>query len=234
LGENVYEINLDEVETSQGSDAHRWRSAALVIDDSESGSAAPPLPLRAARSHRSICARRELSIISATPAALTRVVFSQLKTIQPAGALRDARLLTIVDHPRLTFSDHLARLRGRFLRTLDELFASRPEEGALARAMVAVVTAAFVERRPAWWITRKRASYHVMVLAGLHVGALAAFFLWIARKLRLSLFPRVCLTLLALTAYAGIVEDRPPILSRRPDGRCVFYPRNLFTAAWIC
>jgi competence protein ComEC len=51
-----------------------------------------------------------------------------------------------------------------------------------------------------------------MVLAGLHVGALAAFFLWAARKLHFGLFPRVLLTIFALAAYAGIVEDRPPIL----------------------
>jgi len=45
-----------------------------------------------------------------------------------------------------------------------------------------------------------------------HVGALAAFFLWAGRRLRLALFPRILLTLLALASYACIVEDRPPIL----------------------
>ena len=54
--------------------------------------------------------------------------------------------------------------------------------------------------------------YHVLVLAGLHVGALTAFFIWAGRRLRLALFSRTLLTLIALAAYVGIVEDRPPIL----------------------
>jgi competence protein ComEC len=59
---------------------------------------------------------------------------------------------------------------------------------------------------------QKTGVYHVLVLAGLHVGALAAFFLWAGRRLRLALFPRILLTLFALASYACIVEDRPPIL----------------------
>ncbi|MGH9681378.1 MAG: DNA internalization-related competence protein ComEC/Rec2, partial [Candidatus Acidiferrales bacterium] len=51
-----------------------------------------------------------------------------------------------------------------------------------------------------------------LVLAGLHVGALAAFFIWAGRRMRLSLFSRTILTMAALAAYVGIVEDRPPIL----------------------
>jgi competence protein ComEC len=54
--------------------------------------------------------------------------------------------------------------------------------------------------------------YHVLVLAGLHVGALTAFFIWAGRRLRLGLVSRTLLTLLVLAAYVGIVEDRPPIL----------------------
>ena len=59
---------------------------------------------------------------------------------------------------------------------------------------------------------QKTGVYHVLVLAGLHVGALAAFFLWAGRRLHFALFSRIHLTLLALAAYVNIVEDRPPIL----------------------
>ncbi|MFY9531550.1 MAG: ComEC/Rec2 family competence protein [Candidatus Acidiferrales bacterium] len=52
----------------------------------------------------------------------------------------------------------------------------------------------------------------MLVVAGLHVGALAVFIFWLGRKLRLPLLVRTLLTLAALAAYAGIVEDRPPIL----------------------
>jgi competence protein ComEC len=110
----------------------------------------------------------------------------------------------------LTLTDRFARVRGRFLSSLNDLFASRPDEGALARAML-LGDRSFVERDRVVDF-QKTGVYHVLVLAGLHVGALAAFFLWAGRRLRLRLLPRILLTLLALTAYACIVEDRPPII----------------------
>jgi competence protein ComEC len=130
--------------------------------------------------------------------------------IQLQGALRDARLLTVVDHPPLSISDRLARVRGRLLDSLNELFADHPEEGALARAML-LGDHSFVDRDRAVDF-QKTGVYHVLVVAGLHVGALAAFLLWAGRRLRLALFPRIFLTLAALAAYACIVEDRPPVL----------------------
>jgi competence protein ComEC len=130
--------------------------------------------------------------------------------IQLQGTLRNEQLLAIVGHPRLTISDRLARARGRLLNSLNELYASRPDEGALARAML-LGDRGFVDRDVATNF-QKTGVYHVLVLAGLHVGALAAFFIWAGRRLRLGLFSRTFLTLIALAAYAGIVEDRPPIL----------------------
>src|SRR6202171_5757608 len=53
---------------------------------------------------------------------------------------------------------------------------------------------------------------HFLVLAGLHVGALPAFFIWAGRRLHLGLLSRTLLTLVVLAAYVGIVEDRPPVL----------------------
>jgi len=132
------------------------------------------------------------------------------QNIQLQGSLRNTQLLTIIDHPRLTVSDRFARLRGRFLSSLNQLFASHPEEGGLARAML-LGDRSFVDRDRVIDY-QKTGVYHVMVLAGLHVGALAAFFLWAGRRLRLGILARILLTLLALTAYASIVEDRPPIL----------------------
>jgi competence protein ComEC len=131
------------------------------------------------------------------------------QNIQLQGTLRNAELLTISGHPRLTLSDWFARARGRLLDTLDNLFASRPDEAALARAML-LGDRSFVDHDRVLDF-QKTGVYHVLVLAGLHVGALAAFFLWAGRRVRLELFQTVFLTLLALFAYAAIVEDRPPI-----------------------
>jgi competence protein ComEC len=132
------------------------------------------------------------------------------QNIQLQGTLRNAELLTITNHPRLMLSDRLARARGRLLRTLDDLFASRPDDAALARAML-LGDRSFVDHDRVVDF-QKTGVYHVLVLAGLHIGALAAFFLWVGRRLRLGLLHRIFLTLLALVAYAAIVEDRPPIV----------------------
>ena len=59
---------------------------------------------------------------------------------------------------------------------------------------------------------QKTAVYHVLVVAGLHVGALAVFFFWLGRKFRFSVGAASLVTLLALAAYVGMVQDRPPIL----------------------
>jgi competence protein ComEC len=54
--------------------------------------------------------------------------------------------------------------------------------------------------------------YHLLVLAGLLVGALTAFLIWAGRRLHLGLISKTLLALFVLAAYVGIVEDRPPIL----------------------
>ncbi len=132
------------------------------------------------------------------------------QNIQLQASLRNGQLLTLLPSPRLGIFNRFARLRGRFLDSLNELFASRPDEAALARALL-LGDRSFVERDRVV-AYQETGVYHVMVLAGLHVGALAAFFLWAGRRLRLRLMPRIFLTLLALAAYASIVEDRPPIV----------------------
>ena len=75
-----------------------------------------------------ILAIPEASIIGATLRA---------RIFELQGTLRNDQLLTIVDHPiGLTISDRLARARGQLLNSIDDLFASQPDEAALARAML--------------------------------------------------------------------------------------------------
>ena len=126
------------------------------------------------------------------------------------GTLRNNQLLTVLEHPRLTLSERLARTRGRLFRSLNDIFISRPDEAALARAML-LGDRSFVEHDRVVEF-QQTGVYHVMVLAGLHVGALTAFFIWAGRRLHLPLLSRTLLTLFVLAAYVGIVEDRPPIL----------------------
>jgi competence protein ComEC len=202
-----YEINLEEVESSAGVTPVAG-GLHLTYYGAESASGAPP-PARAGDRVEALVRARPVENYG-DPGSFDFRGYLARQNIQLQGALRNGQLLTIVGHPRLTLPDRFARVRGQFLSLLSDLFASRPEEGALARAML-LGDRSFVERDRVVDF-QKTGVYHVLVLAGLHVGALAAFFLWAGRRLRLGLFPRILLTLLALAAYACIVEDRPPIL----------------------
>src|SRR6266404_3187680 len=69
----------------------------------------------------------------------------------------------------------------------------------------------FVEREEAVDF-QKTGVFHVLVVAGLHVGALAFFLYWIGRKLRLSRSATMVFTLTLLFAYVAVIEQRPPVL----------------------
>ncbi len=202
-----YEIDLDEVESSAGITPVAG-GLRLTYYNAEPASAAPPAARAGDRVEAFVRARPIYNF--GDPGSFDFRGYLARQNIQLQGSLRNGQLLSVMGHPRLTLFHEFARLRGRFLNSLNDLFASRPDEGALARAML-LGDRSFVERDHVVDF-QKTGVYHVLVLAGLHVGALAAFFLWAGRRLRLALFPRILLTLLALASYACIVEDRPPIL----------------------
>jgi competence protein ComEC len=144
------------------------------------------------------------------PGAFDLQGFLARQKIELVGSLRAGELLRVVDRPKPTFFQSLARARGNLLERLDTLFPGQPERVAVLRAMLlgdrtsveSDVMTAF----------QKTSAYHVLVVAGLHVGALAVFFFWLGRRLRLSMVAVSLLTLVALAAYVGIVQNRPPIL----------------------
>src|SRR5579863_9761287 len=192
-----FEIDLAEVETSAGITPVAG-GLRLTYYTAESAGGQPP-PARAGDRVEAFVRARPINNYG-DPGSFDFRGYLARQNIQLQGSLRNGHLLTIVDHPRLTLSDRFARARGRLLSSLNDLFASRPHEGALARAML-LGDRSFVERDHVVDFT-KTGVYHVLVLAGLHVGALAAFFLWAGRRLRLGLLSRILLTLLALTSYA--------------------------------
>ncbi len=126
------------------------------------------------------------------------------------GSLRSGELLRLVDRPTPTLLQRLARARGNLLARLDALFAGQPDRQAVLRAML-LGDRSFVDSETVTAF-QKTAVYHVLVVAGLHVGALAVFFFWLGRKLRFSVGAASLVTFLALAAYVGMVQDRPPIL----------------------
>jgi competence protein ComEC len=202
-----YEINLDEVESASGvmpvSGGLRVTSYAEEPNALES-------PLARAGDRVEVLARAFPVRNFGNPGSFDDRGYLAIQGIHLQGTLRNDQLLTILGHPRLTISERLARARGRLLRSLNDLFSSRPDLGALARAML-LGDRSFVEHDRVVEF-QQTGVYHVMVLAGLHVGALTAFFICAGRRLHLALISRTLLTLAALAAYVGIVEDRPPIL----------------------
>ncbi len=142
--------------------------------------------------------------------------FLERQGIELTGSLRSGELLRLQGlpagdgGPALRISDRLARIRGRLLDTVDAMLAGHPGRAAVARAML-LGDRSFVdhERVEAY---QQTGVYHVLVIAGLHVGALAAFLFWIGRRFRLRLVATLILTMAALGAFVLIVEDRPPIL----------------------
>ena len=134
----------------------------------------------------------------------------QRQGIDLVGTLRDGSLLTVVGTPTPRWRDRFARLRNRLLGTLDAFFANSPDVNAVLRAML-LGDRGFLEH-PVSEAFQRTGVYHVLVVAGLHVGALATFIFWIARRMRLPVEATVVLTLAVLAIYVLVVEDRPPIL----------------------
>jgi competence protein ComEC len=144
------------------------------------------------------------------PGAFDVKGFLAREKIDVLGSLRSGELLQLVDRPPPTILQRLARARGTLLARLDSLFAGHPERGAVARAML-LGDRSFVDSSVVLAF-QKTAAYHVLVVAGLHVGALVISLWWVGKRLRFSMMAISVMTLLALTAYVGIVQDRPPIL----------------------
>jgi competence protein ComEC len=202
-----YEINLEAVETARGVTPV---AGGLRLNYYRQESSQTEPPKARAGDRVEVLARASPIRNFADPGSFDYRAYLDLQNIQLQATLRNGQLLTILDHPKPTLEERFARARGALLDSVNRLFSSQPDEAALARAML-LGDRSFVEHDRIVEF-QKAGIYHVLVLAGLHVGALAAFFLWAGRRLRLGLAPRIVLALLALAGYAAIVEDRPPIV----------------------
>ncbi len=130
--------------------------------------------------------------------------------IDLTGSLRSGELLSLTGRQRPTVLQRLARARGNLLARLDSLFAGQPKISAVLRAML-LGDRSFVDSDVVTAF-QKTAAYHVLVVAGLHVGALVVFIFWLCRRLRFSIGATSFVTLIVLAGYVGVVQDRPPIL----------------------
>jgi competence protein ComEC len=142
--------------------------------------------------------------------AFDRRAYLASQGIDLVATLRSPDLIQRVSAAPLTTGTVLARFRHQLRGEVDTVFAARPDIAAVLRAML-LGDRSFVERDEAVDF-QKTGVFHVLVVAGLHVGALAFFLYWIGRKLRLSRSATMLFTLTVLFAYVAVIEQRPPVL----------------------
>jgi competence protein ComEC len=126
------------------------------------------------------------------------------------ASVRSLQLLRKLPGAPLTLRNRLARLRGRLLERVDVLFGAASGQAAVLRAML-LGDRSFVDNEVADNF-RKTSAYHVLVIAGLHVAALATFVVWIGERLRVRRITAAISAIAVLAAYAAIVQDRAPVL----------------------
>ncbi|HEV1995231.1 MAG TPA: ComEC/Rec2 family competence protein, partial [Candidatus Acidoferrum sp.] len=142
--------------------------------------------------------------------AFDRRAYLAQQNIDLVATLRAPELIERISTSNPTIGTVLARARRRLRDEIDELFAVTPQAAGVLRAML-LGDRNFVDRAEAVDF-QKTGVFHVLVVAGLHVGALAFAFYWVGRKLRLSRVWTMLFTLTMLSAYVAVVEQRAPVL----------------------
>jgi competence protein ComEC len=218
-----YEIALEEVQNAAG--AHPVSGGLRVNYFYNVGKRADLPPLRAGdRIEALVQARLPRNFLD--PGAFDARGWLARQGIHLVGSLRSAELLTPLGTPPLALRHRLARWRGQLLERVDTLFPAAPARSAVLRAML-LGDRSFVDSDTSLAF-QKTAAFHVLVLAGLHVAALAMFLFWVGRRLRLPLVVTTLLTLAALAAYVGVVQERPPILRAALMAAAFLLARLLF------
>ncbi|PYU49587.1 MAG: DNA internalization-related competence protein ComEC/Rec2 [Acidobacteria bacterium] len=142
--------------------------------------------------------------------AFDRRAYLAQQNIDLVATLRAPQLIERISSSTPTIGTVLARARRTLRDEIDVLFAAAPQVAGVLRAML-LGDRNFVNRAEALDF-QKTGVFHVLVVAGLHVGALAFALYWVGRKLRLSRMWTTLFTLTMLGAYVGMVEQRTPVL----------------------
>jgi competence protein ComEC len=200
-----FDVDLDEVETfGQGLAVHGGLRASYFGNDM-----GPESDLRAGDRIQVLAVAR-IPRNFGDPGAFDYRGELARQGVQLTASVRSLELVNKLSGAEPGLRYRLARLRGLLLARIATLFAGTPQQAAVLRAML-LGDRGFVDNEISDAF-RKTSSYHVLVIAGLHVAALAAFVVWVCAKLRLGRMASSFASLAALATYLGIVQDRPPIL----------------------
>ena len=172
--------------------------------------AAAPLPEIHAGDEVAFITQARLPQLYRDPGAFDRREHLARQGIHLTATLRAPELIERISQAPASLPALAARARARLRKTLNDLFPAAPEAAALLRAML-LGDSSFVDRDESrnFQIT---GTYHVLVIAGLHVTALAVFLFWAGRA---AGRPRGVVSVLALAlllAYVAVVEQRPPVI----------------------
>jgi len=169
-----------------------------------------PLPILHAGDEVTVLTQAKRPQVFRDEGAFDRRAYLATQGIDLVSTLRSPELIDRLSAAPRTAGTVLAHARRELREEVDRLFDGRPEVAAVLRAML-LGDRSFVERDEAVDF-QKTGVFHVLVVAGLHVGALAFFLYWLGRKLRLSRAATMVFTLTLLFAYVAVIEQRPPVL----------------------
>jgi competence protein ComEC len=158
----------------------------------------------------SVMAQGRLPLVFRDAGAFDRREYLARQNIHLLATLRASSLLERISSPPDTVGTRLARLRALLRERLDGLYPDAPQTAGILRAML-LGDRSFVDQAESVDF-QKTGVFHVLVVAGLHVGALAFFLYWLGNKLRLPRTLATVLLLAALFAYIAVVEQRAPVL----------------------
>ena len=130
------------------------------------------------------------------------------------GTVKNPRLVEKVGHAAgFHFAEFVERARQRLLRGIDDLYPPWSVQGRYGAVLKAVL---WGDRTALDSTTiddfRKTGLYHLLVIAGLHVGLLTLLVEFLLRGLGLRRVARSFIVLGFLTVYALLVEQRAPTL----------------------
>jgi competence protein ComEC len=170
----------------------------------------PGLPELHAGDEVAVLTVARLPLLYKDAGAFDRRAFLAQQNIYVQATLRASTLLEKIGTPSPSMETRVVRWRGKLRDTLDALFPTSPEVAGILRAML-LGDRAFIDRAESVDF-QKTGVFHVLVVAGLHVGALAFFLFWLTRRLRLPNTLATLFILTALSAYIAVVEQRSPVL----------------------
>ncbi len=201
-----YEIELSGVEFEEALHPARGGLRVSFTAHPEGG----PLPDLHAGDEVAVLTEARRPQVFRDEGAFDRRAYLAQQSIDLVATLRAPELIERIASPTPTIGTNLAWARRRLRDEIDELLAGVPQAAGVLRAML-LGDRSFVDQDEAVDF-QKTGVFHVLVVAGLHVGALAFALYWAGRKLRLSRLWTMLFTLTTLSAYVAVVEQRAPVL----------------------